>query len=574
MLNKNLQETTMPTYSFRLMSKALLVVGFIIVCCIALINFFFLDKIAAKNIRQIQEMAETTSVIVSDLALSSFYSRDKTQIMDALDEVIQGDRIHESGLLQISVILFPSGIYYASTNKEFQNKKAGQTLLKKIELNEGKQTVSELLNYEVNNRSITVLQFLRNIVVSKDNNQKRIAAVQVLFDFNRIYKKSRETLFIVGGLILLLCFALISFLYLPISNTYKRLHEAMEEVTRSNFGFSLLSGTRDETGILYSAFNRMNRHLQVYFKKNQESHMEALQADDGIKTGPAENLLRKTDITCLCAKIPNLQEAIENSSSSAVDEYITEFIEPFEKTLQEYGGQIVKILGDKVYTLFEGINSMDNSVRMALKVNQGWRIANHERRVLNRKLKNYGIGLHSAEGIAGSLTGMSGSYTFIGEAASVAERLCSLSQVEEILISPSMMDKTSGAYQHQVVKPPASDDPSSIEDIISITPLPTDNTPVGQSLGSDASTRNADDGLAGSQSITGQPKSSFESSITDMLEETLITSPLDPLKNEKLTDQSKGKGSHFDTGQVGEKTKDASRSLWEKFDAVKKEGDQ
>lgn len=561
MLNRNLQESTMPTYNFRLMSKALLVVGFVIVSCVALLNFFFLDKIAASNVRQIKEMAETTSVIVSDLALSSFYSRDKTQIINALETVAKEDVSHESGLLQISVILFPSGVYYASTNKEFQNKKVGQTLLKKIELNGEKQTVAELLNYEVNNRSMTVLQFLRNIVVSQDGEEKRVATIQVLYDFNKILKKSRETLFIMGGLILLLCSVLICVLYLPISKAYRKLYEGMEEVTDNNFSFSLLSKTSDETGILFSTFNRMNRHLREYFKKDQDSQIEALQEGDEKKIASPEHLVRKTEITCLCARIPGLQKVIEESASSAVDEYITEFIDPFEKIAQEYGGQIIKILGEKVYTLFEGINSMDNSVRMALKVTHNWQIANHERKVLGRELKNYGIGLHATESVAGSLSRMSGSYTLIGEAASVAERLCSLAQIEEILISASMMDKTSGAYQHQVIKPMSAEDLKMNEDVISITPLPTDGTHTKMPLNGGPS-----DG-----SVIDRPKTSFESSITDMLEETLITSPLEPLKNENVSHPNAENG-YSDSGITGETFGDPSNSLWEKFGAVKKEG--
>ncbi|MBT3225486.1 MAG: adenylate/guanylate cyclase domain-containing protein [Deltaproteobacteria bacterium] len=561
MLNRNLQESTMPAYNFRLVFKALLVVGFIIVSCVALINFFFLDKIAATNVRQIKEMAETTSVIVSDLALSSFYSRDKTQIINVLDTVTKQDSSHESGLLQISVILFPSGVYYASTNKEFQNRKAGRTLLKKIELNEEKQTVAELLNYEVNSRSMTVLQFLRNIIVSQNGEEKRVATVQVLFDFNKILKKSRETLFIMGGLILLLCSALIFILYLPISRTYTKLYEGMAEVTGNNFSFSLLSRTGDETGILFGAFNRMNRHLQNYFKKGQDSHIESLQEGNEIKSVPAEHLLRKTEITCLCARIPDIQEVIEKSAPSAVDEYITKFIDPFEKIVQEYGGQITKILGDKVYTLFEGINSMDNSVRMALKITHIWQMANHEQKVLNRKLNNYGIGLHSTESIAGSLSRMSGSYTFIGEAASIAERLCDCAQMAEILISSSMMDKTSGAYQHQVVKPMAIEDLKMSADVILITALPTDSIHTEMPF---------EAGLADGGGIEIS-KSSFESSITDMLEETLITSPLEPLKKEDLSNPDVENG-FSDSGITGETFGDVSDSLWEKFGSAKKEG--
>lgn len=571
MSNANLQDTPMPAYSYRLVSKILLIVGFIIVGCVALLNFFFLDHIAAPQIRQIKEMARTTSVVVSDLALSSFYSRDKTQIIDALDKVLIETGGHESGLQQISVILYPSGIYYASTNREFQNKKAGQTLLRKIEKNAGRETFSELLNYEVNNRTTTVLQFLKNIYVNQDGEDKRIASVQVLFDYNRILRTSRLTLFLIGALILLLCLGLVCIIFLPVSAVYRKLFEGLQEVGHSHFNFSLPVTTRDETGILFRAFNRMNQNLQAYFKEGQATKIERLQEGEEAAAGPGEHLLRKTEITCLCARIPGIQEMIEKSVSSAVDEYISEFLEPFEKTVQEYGGQVVKVLGDKVYTLFEGINSIDNSVRMALKINQSWQISNHERKVLNRKQKNFGIGLHSTEGVAGSLSRMTASYTFVGDAAAVAERLCSCAKMEEILISASMMDKTSGAYQHQVVKTISAEDLTMKEDVISITPLPVDDMGVGVRVKAGPAPMG---GLTdqGGDSVTGQSKSSFESSITDMLEETLISSPLDPLNDQGERHSNNDDFGGF--GLTGEPFDDSSQSLWETFNTIKKDEDK
>jgi len=203
---------------------------------------------------------------------------------------------------------------------------------------------------------------------------------------------------------------------------------------------------------------------------------------------------------------------------------------------------------------------------MALKVNQGWQIDNHERKVLDRKQRNYGIGLHSTEGIAGALSRMSSaSYTFIGEAASAAERLCSCTQAEEILISSSMMDKTTGAYQHQLAKTLSAEDLTMKEDVISITPLPIDEMHTRLATKSGAA-----ENEAGSAFMTGKTKPSFESSITDMLEETLITSPLDPLK----TDGRPGvamKDTLGDMGITGEQFGDVSDSLWEKFDSIKKD---
>jgi len=558
MIDSEITHSEGQSFNLRLFFKVTLIVGFIIVSAVAILNFFFLHKIAESNVKQIKGIANTTSIVVSELAIKSFYGRDQEIISKALDRAIYESGELDSGLLKISVILLPSGIYYASTTKEFKNKKVGKSLLKKLKSNTRSGTASEILNYEVNKRSLPVIQFLRNIVIDDDGEAKKVAITQILFDYNRILNKTREYLFMVGFVVLICSLLLVWLLFLPLSRANKKLIDAFNQISRHNFAFTLKGG-QGEIGLMYNAFNKMAASLKKGF---QDKIIEnSKQVGDNIQSVPKEQSIRKTEITCLCARIPRIQQRIEVDTPEQINDYLSEFVAPLEVAVQEYGGQIVKVLGNKVFAFFEGINSIDNSIRTALKINQQWQVINRERKVLNRELADFGVGLHSTEGVAGIFSGIQNSYTIIGRASSVAEFLCSCAKKEEILVTSVMMDKTSGSFQHQISTKLTIYNSPAAKDVLAITPLPFDD----ESMGGVNQKSNGDNSGSGFQDGSNEltsakmhlSKPSFDSSITDMLEETLVSAPLEPLVEETMEDDPFAEDGDQSTGQS---------SLWDEFD--------
>lgn len=557
MIDSEISHSQGQSFNLRLFLKVMLIVGFIIVSTVAILNFFFLHKIANSSVRQIKGIANTTSIVVSELAIRSFYSRNQEMVSKVLDRAIYESGELETGLLKISVILLPSGIYYASTTKDFNNKKVGKSLLKKLEANTSSAMVSEVLNYEVNKRSIPVIQFLRNIVIDDNGKAKKVAITQILFDYNRVLNKTRQYLFMVGFIVLICSLLLVWLLFLPLSRANKKLIDAFNQISRHNFAFTLKGGN-GEIGMMFNAFNQMAASLKKGF---QDKIIEnSKQVGENILFVPKEQSIRKTEITCLCARIPRIQQRIAVDSPEQINAYLSEFVAPLEIAVQEYGGQIVKVLGNKVFAFFEGINSIDNSIRTALKINQQWQVINRERKVLNRELADFGIGLHSTEGVAGIFSGIQNSYTIIGRASSVAEYLCSCAKKEEILVTSAMMDKTSGSFQHQVSTTLTIYNSPAAKDVLTITPLPFDDP----SMGSGTNISKQDDNEAGVQSssndlYTGKvnlSKQSFDSSITEMLEETLISAPLKPVTG----DESNGEDPFPIDNNAG------GSSLWDEFD--------
>ncbi|MBT4289835.1 MAG: adenylate/guanylate cyclase domain-containing protein [Deltaproteobacteria bacterium] len=516
---------------YHLLVKLILIVTIVFVGGIAVLDFFFIDQLAKFKLDQLYETGETTSIVTSELALSSMYSRKQQYISQPLSQLFEKSSIQNDFLLQISVILFPSGIYYASTNENFKNRNIHPSLLQKLNQHKGKTTHIEKINYKIENKTITVLQFLRNIIVNNDKEEIHVATTQVLYNYSLIIDKTRQTLFMFGGITLVGVVLILAAIYFPISRDHLKLIEALKQVKKKNFDYKLAIKSKDEIGTLFTEYNDMVESVRYMLLQRSNGKLNGQNGDHSDLPSEMPDLtLRKTELTCLCTRIPKIQQHIQVDDSGSIASFVKKHLEPIDNASQSHGGQIVKIIGDKVFVLFEGINSIDNAIRAALKCNQKWKTINHERKVLGKEFLEYGIGLHSEIGLVGGLATSLENFTIIGEAASIAEYLCTCSSREEVLISSSMMEKTNGSYQHQGIEN-LNRALLLDEEVFILTGgvIPeselTDQNGEGVSLA----------GMNGDFENTHER--SYDASIPDILEETLSTSPLELVGiEEKETD--------------------------------------
>jgi len=360
--------------------------------------------------------------------------------------------------------------------------------------------------------------------------------------------------------------------------------EALNQANRRNFEYTLQSRSNDEIGLLFSAYNQLAKQLKTHFGERLPSALRKPSEGDQDKSPvSAQQSLRKAEITCLCARIPDIEKIIGGDAPDEVADYIHEFLTPFDATVQSFGGQIVKVLGDKIFAFYEGINSIDNAIRAAIKINQIWQGLNHERRVLDRDSLNYGIGLHSADGVAGSLSKTNWSYTFFGQASSIAAYLCLCAEREQILVSSSMMDRTSSAFQHKIVENLAPFGLSETEVFLEISSnLQSTEIPEKEHSGatSDLRTESSDmmiETMVGNEPpqksgshdelSAGLNRKAEDSTIPDMLEETLKATPLQSLNPEEMKDELPEESTLQDM-KGGTFSGDKSRSLWDQVDQI------
>jgi len=132
-------------------------------------------------------------------------------------------------------------------------------------------------------------------------------------------------------------------------------------------------------------------------------------------------------VTILFSDIRGFTDYCDNKSPEKIVSFLNQLLGIQIQAIEQYQGDIDKIIGDAVFAFFQG----DNSESLAFA-------AAHDI-LLNLSKKNYsrgvGIGIYTGEVIIGTIGGSSRKdFTVIGDAVNIASRLCSEAKENEIVI--------------------------------------------------------------------------------------------------------------------------------------------
>ncbi|PCI24684.1 MAG: hypothetical protein COB67_11440 [SAR324 cluster bacterium] len=506
----------LPSYNLKLALKATLIVSFFVVSTLVLINQFFLERFADIKIKQVQVIGKATARLVTGLALEDIRRGSPDSLKKTLEDINQEIIKSNHGLLQISVILRSNGTYYSSTNQAFHGKKVHPSLYKKIQKNKQWSTVVQKLQYKQKQQIVPVLQFLQNIPDPQNLKGPPVATTHILFDYSQVLNSTRWELLIIGALILLVALVAIWWLLIPVSLFHRALAQGLLQIGQNKSSVHLPERFSNDFGPLYRVFHHLNHTLKAQSSRKALNAVAEL-GDNKQPALTADTARRKIHATCLCARIPGIYGKIKSSVPDEVFRFVDEYLASFHKTIQEHGGQLVRVQGDKIFCLFEGVNAVDNAIRASLKSNHIWRDINHERMVLNQSILEFGIGLHTAPAVLGTFKKVLGEYSILGEAPDTAAYLCSNAGTEEILISLPMIEQAKGSFSSQ---PLISFNSKSIAEKLEIFVL--QNLPRGREANQIPEEGKA---LAGTDNV--EP-----ASIPNMLEETYEFSPLEAVDDQ------------------------------------------
>ena len=511
---------TPPAFHFKQAGQATAIITLLVLLVASLFSFVFIDRLTQPRIDQLISQGSSQAVLVSDMALSEMYAQKQVRFQESLQKLHLETIEENAQFVQISVIVHPTGLYYGSTEKDFYNLTAHESLQAVLAAHNGEQTQINKINYSHKGSTLPVFQFLRNINVEKPDQTVKVATTQILISYQSILTETKREIITYSAVIWLIMIVLIWSLIFPVSQVQGQVIDGLRETGKKNFTHQLPKNRSDEMGLLLEAYNHMNTELKAQFLETKSAGYN--KAKPRVAT---EVTSRKSDLTCMCLRFPELQNQIDTEATEKVTELIHATMTQVESAAAENGGQVVKIIGDKVYVLFEGINCINNSIRSAIKLRDLWKEENHERKVLNKEQRDYGIGLHAASGIAGTVDQVVRQYTFLGEAASLADYLCSCAHESQILISSSMLDKASGSFRHQEAGEISPVNLPEHEEIFVLTESSAAQE-VSRKIAQD---RNPEQPNVQIQRLVQpvNPDQEGENSITNMLEETLSEAPLD-----------------------------------------------
>ena len=209
-----------------------------------------------------------------------------------------------------------------------------------------------------------------------------------------------------------------------IINPVKALIIGIKEVNRENFSFRINSDRTDELGALCLSFDRMIKGLD---EKRMMSHMLSKTArmvtlDERTVTSA------KTDAVLLYIGIPEFSKVMESLGNYEVFGLLKKHTSVMAGIIMEEGGEVDKIIGEKMLAVFRVNNNKSEVALAAYRVVK--RMLDLER--TNQLSFSIAIGLNYGNVINGFLgVGNKRDFTVIGDPVNVSARIESLAECLE-----------------------------------------------------------------------------------------------------------------------------------------------
>jgi class 3 adenylate cyclase len=225
-----------------------------------------------------------------------------------------------------------------------------------------------------------------------------------------------------------------------ISAPINQLTYAVKQVEGLNLNYRLTESRKDELGELFIAFNGMVKGLaEKELMGKMVSKTARLAASDEKNTESAEAGMN-LNVAIMYISVPKFDFVLETTEPKAIFKDLKDHIDLLCRIVLDNGGDIDKIIGDKLLTVFYDPDSLANSASLALKTIKEIRLADRA-----GELKfPVCLGLHSGKVLAGLLgVGDHRDFTVIGDTVNTAARIAGEAAnlpCENYLLSQSIAD--------------------------------------------------------------------------------------------------------------------------------------
>lgn len=237
--------------------------------------------------------------------------------------------------------------------------------------------------------------------------------------------------------------------------------EAMGQVAAGDLERSLSVRSRDEVGLLASAFNVMTRGLR---ERERIKSTFARYVSDSV----AERILKEEkdidlrgelrEVTILFLDIRGFTALVELLSPQEVVSLLNDYFEIIIDIIFRYEGTINKFIGDSILAIYGAPQQVERpelrAVLTAAEIQRAVGEFNWRRMQAGKPVANFGIGIHAGEAIAGNIgSARRMEYTVIGRSVNLAQRIQASSHEGQILISESVRKSVEDLVSTQALEP-------------------------------------------------------------------------------------------------------------------------
>lgn len=202
-------------------------------------------------------------------------------------------------------------------------------------------------------------------------------------------------------------------------------------------------------------------HLRATVQAIKENNILKMYVDENVlnfmihKEFETSILLNETiEATVMFIDICGFTAITEKVAANRVVNLLNKYFDLMVKEIIAQDGHVDKFMGDAVMAVFRGNFHLDRAIDAALAVKQ--QLAREEVQLDGHLFKpQISIGINSGEVISGNIGSVSLrrlDYTVIGDGVNLAQRLQSIAQPEQILISEAVYEKAKESFSCQKIK--------------------------------------------------------------------------------------------------------------------------
>lgn len=215
-----------------------------------------------------------------------------------------------------------------------------------------------------------------------------------------------------------------------ITKPIRLLVEGVERIEREDFSHEVPVTTNDELSTLTYAFNNLTKGIRerlLMLKFVSEATLDAIKNNiSRIEPGG-----ERREVAVFFSDIRGFTSWSEKRSPEEVIEMLNEIFSFQANTIQKFGGDVDKFVGDELVAVFQGKDKEQRAVEAAVEI---------QRKSLELVSKNkdiaVGIGINSGDVVMGAMGSSERmDYTVLGSNVNLGARLCSSAKGGQILIS-------------------------------------------------------------------------------------------------------------------------------------------
>ncbi len=206
-----------------------------------------------------------------------------------------------------------------------------------------------------------------------------------------------------------------------ISSPVNALTTGVKMISQQRFEYRIVSSRSDELGQILQSFNTMARALQEKEVMGQMVSGAARRISSDKESLRLAEIGQRLDVTVLYISVPGFELLMDSLGAAQLIEDVARHIDQLCGLLVKNGGEVDKIMGEKILAYFFSSEGLEESNRSAFMAMNAIRLGERG----GELPFPVSVGIHCGEVIAGLLgVGDKRDYTIIGDPVNTAARIC------------------------------------------------------------------------------------------------------------------------------------------------------